>query len=175
MPGRNLISLISMIFCFLRASASRFCVSYLNLPKSMILHTGGSAFGEISTRSSPASSAICIARAGVTTPTFSPSAPIRRISGDRMRSLMRGPVSRCGGALWGLRAMVVVLHMVASVRKIVPRAAVFNRKSRRFGCQGGLNCARAGFCATDARPFPFVADSVIANATELSSVTGDLI
>jgi hypothetical protein len=39
-----------MIFCFLRASASRFCVSYLNLPKSMILQTGGTAVGEISTK-----------------------------------------------------------------------------------------------------------------------------
>ena len=52
---------------------------------------------------------MAIARAGVTTPMFSPSAPIRRISGERMRSFTRGPVSRCGGALWGLRAMVVVL------------------------------------------------------------------
>ena len=31
-PGRNFTSLTSMIFCFLRASDSRFCCSYLNLP-----------------------------------------------------------------------------------------------------------------------------------------------
>ncbi len=30
--GRILISLISMIFCFLRASLARFCAWYLNLP-----------------------------------------------------------------------------------------------------------------------------------------------
>ena len=29
-----------------------------------------------------------------------------------MRSLMRGPVSRCGGALWGRRARVVVLKLL---------------------------------------------------------------
>tara|TARA_R110000744_G_scaffold44684_1_gene99523 strand:- start:201 stop:359 length:159 start_codon:yes stop_codon:yes gene_type:complete len=52
---------------------------------------------------------MAIARAGVTTPTFSPSAPIRRISLERIFSLMRGPVSRCGGALCGLRAMMNVL------------------------------------------------------------------
>jgi hypothetical protein len=68
--------------------------------------------GEISTRSSPASSAISIARSGLTTPAFSPSAPIRRISVPRIFSLTRGPVSRCGGALCGLRAMVVVLGLL---------------------------------------------------------------
>ena len=36
----------------------------------MILQTGGLAFGEISTRSSPAISASSIARSGVTTPSF---------------------------------------------------------------------------------------------------------
>lgn len=40
-----------------------------------------------------------MALAGCTTPTFSPSAPIRRISGARIFSLTRGPVSRWGGAL----------------------------------------------------------------------------
>ena len=73
----------------------------------MILATGGVAFGEISTRSRPASSASSIALSGGTTPMFSPSAPMSRISGARMRSLTRGPVSRVGGALCGLRAMAV--------------------------------------------------------------------
>src|SRR5579885_3268546 len=44
-----------MVFCFLRASFLRFCSSYLNLPKSKILQTGGSALAATSTRSSPAS------------------------------------------------------------------------------------------------------------------------
>jgi len=51
-------------------------------------------------------------RCGVTTPTFSPSAPISRISVARMRSLTLGPVSRVGGALWGLRAMAAFLLVV---------------------------------------------------------------
>ncbi len=80
----------------------------------MILQTGGTAVGEISTRSSPASSARKRARSGDTTPMFSPFAPIRRISLPLMRSLIRGPVSRTGGALWGLRPMAVVLWVVQS-------------------------------------------------------------
>jgi hypothetical protein len=84
---------------FLRASASFFWDSYLNFPKSIILQTGGLAFGEISTKSNPASSAMIKARSGVTTPMFSPFSSIKRSSLPRMRSLMRGPVSRCGGAL----------------------------------------------------------------------------
>jgi hypothetical protein len=44
---------------------------------------------------------------------------------------MRGPVSRCGGALWGLRAMVEVLQMVVSARKIVARRASFNLIRKR--------------------------------------------
>ena len=109
MLGRNFTSFTSIVRCFFLASASRFCWSYLNLPKSMILQTGGLALGEISTRSRPTSSASAMPRAGATTPTFSPSAPMRRISGARMRVLTRGPVSRTGGALWGLRAIVVLL------------------------------------------------------------------
>ena len=105
MVGLNFTSLISIIFCFFRASASFFCVSYLYFPKSITLHTGGVAFGEISTKSSPASSASSIALVGDTTPTFPPSAPIKRISVDSIAWFIRGPVSRTGGALCGLRAM----------------------------------------------------------------------
>jgi len=72
----------------------------------MILQTGGCAFGEITTKSNPAIRANSLPRSGDTTPTFSPSAPISLISGDVTRSFARGPVSRCGGALCGLRAMV---------------------------------------------------------------------
>src|SRR5438128_304887 len=67
MLGRNLISLTSMIFCFLRASFFFFCSSYLNLPKSRILQTGGSALGATSTRSRPASAAISSASLRATT------------------------------------------------------------------------------------------------------------
>ncbi len=51
---------------------------------------------------------------------------------------MRGPVSRCGGALWGLRAMVIVLQMVVSEAKIVAWAATFNHIRRGLGGQGRL-------------------------------------
>lgn len=37
------------------------------------------------------------------------------ISGARILSLIRGPVSRCGGALCGLRAMVVFLVLLSMV------------------------------------------------------------
>ena len=57
MFGRILISLTSMTFCFFLASFFFFWASYLNFPKSRILQTGGSAFGDTSTRSRPYSSA----------------------------------------------------------------------------------------------------------------------
>src|SRR5262245_26973057 len=52
-------------------------------------HTGGTALGEISTRSSPASRAILIASYVGRTPTCEPSAPITRTSRARIRSFMR--------------------------------------------------------------------------------------
>src|SRR3974390_872806 len=68
MLGRSLISLTSITFCFLRASFFFFCSSYLNLPKSRILQTGGSAAAATSTRSSPASLAPADAAARSVTP-----------------------------------------------------------------------------------------------------------
>ncbi|EET48387.1 hypothetical protein TR2A62_1109 [Thalassobium sp. R2A62] len=35
----------------------------------------------------------------------------------RMRSLTRGPVSRAGGALCGLRAMVLILYQLSEAGK----------------------------------------------------------
>src|SRR4030065_95736 len=55
----------------------------------MIRQTGGETFGEISTRSIPASSAMRLASDIGTTPTCLPSAPIKRTDGIRMSSLMR--------------------------------------------------------------------------------------
>ena len=51
--GRSLISLISTTVCLRFASPAFFFSSYLYLPKSRILHTGGSDLGFTSTRSSP--------------------------------------------------------------------------------------------------------------------------
>jgi len=58
----------------------------------MILQTGGLAFGEISTKSNPLSSARSIAFSGVTIPTLFPSAPISLISVEVTVSLTLGPV-----------------------------------------------------------------------------------
>jgi len=66
--------------------------------------------GEISTKSKPTSSAIKSAFCGDTTPSFSPSAPINRISGLWIPSFTLGPVSREGGALCGLRAIALFLY-----------------------------------------------------------------
>src|SRR5690606_19262760 len=55
----------------------------------MILHTGGSACGWISTRSRPSSSAIDSASSRVNTPTISPSLPITRTRGTRISWLRR--------------------------------------------------------------------------------------
>src|SRR5215831_4969504 len=61
----------------------------MNFPKFMIRQTGGAAVGAISTRSSPASRAFWSASAITTTPSASPSAPIRRTSFHRIWSLTR--------------------------------------------------------------------------------------
>ena len=55
----------------------------------MILATGGDACGEISTRSSPASSAAFRASARDSIPSCSPEVPITRSSEARIASLMR--------------------------------------------------------------------------------------
>ena len=55
----------------------------------MTLATGGTAFGEISMRSSPAISAAFMASANVITPRFSPRAPITRSSGARISRFIR--------------------------------------------------------------------------------------
>src|SRR6478735_7416636 len=101
MFGRILISLISCVFCDLRARFAFFCASYLNLPTSRNLATGGSAFGDTSTRSSPSSAACSIASRVYITPRFSPSWSITRTFGLWIHSLKRGPF--IGGAWFGRR------------------------------------------------------------------------
>src|ERR1044072_6394139 len=97
MFGRILISLIACVFCDLRARLAFFWASYLYLPTSRNLQTGGSAVGETSTRSRPTSAACSIASAGSNTPRFSPFSSITRTLGTEMNSLKRGPLS--GGAV----------------------------------------------------------------------------
>src|SRR6516162_3923200 len=111
MPGRSLISLTSMIFCFLRASFFFFCSSYLYLPKSRILQTGGSAFGAISTRSRPALAAISSASLRPTTPTIWPRWSTRRTRMTPISPLIRGP-SRVGVTFKGGLAMYDLLLTV---------------------------------------------------------------
>src|SRR4029453_61619 len=70
----------------------------------MILQTGGLLFGEISTRSMPASMAILTADTVSTVPWLTPSASISWICALRISSLMRGPsLATAGGALLGRR------------------------------------------------------------------------
>src|SRR5262245_33972145 len=70
----------------------------------MILQTGGLLFGEISTRSIPASMAILMATTVSTVPLLVPSTSISWICALRMSSLVRGPsLVAAGGALLGRR------------------------------------------------------------------------
>src|ERR1700750_2965809 len=70
----------------------------------MILQTGGVTFGEISTRSMPASMAILMAVTVSMVPLLEPSTSISWICALRMSSLMRGPsLATAGGALLGRR------------------------------------------------------------------------
>src|SRR5579859_7811959 len=103
MFGRILISLISCVFWLLRARLAFFCASYLCLPTSRNLHTGGSALGETSTRLSPSSCACSIASRVYITPRFSPASSITRTLGTLMNSSNRGPLRGMGGAPSGRR------------------------------------------------------------------------
>ena len=87
--GRNHISLSSTVCCCRRCSCRRFFCLYLCLPMSMSLHTGGSASGATSTRSSPLSSATLLASLRSKKPTVSPPSPIRRTFGAVMSLLTR--------------------------------------------------------------------------------------
>src|SRR6185369_8990154 len=89
-----------MTFCFLRASLRFFWASYLNFPMSRILQTGGSALGEISTRSRPTSAAMLSASRSEVTPAIVPSSLTNRTLGTVIWALMRGP-SRDGAASIG--------------------------------------------------------------------------
>src|SRR5260370_11066469 len=115
MLGRSFISLTSIIFCFFRASFFFFCSSYLNLPKSRILHTGGSAPGAISTRSRPAFKAMVSASLRPTTPTMLPRSSTRRTFIAPISSLMRGP-SRVGVIFIGGLGMYALLSLVEHSR-----------------------------------------------------------
>jgi hypothetical protein len=70
----------------------------------MILQTGGLLFGEISTRSMPASAAILTAAAVSIVPWLVPFWSISWICALRISSLVRGPsLVAAGGALLGRR------------------------------------------------------------------------
>src|SRR5579872_3063564 len=70
----------------------------------MILQTGGLLFGEISTRSMPASAAILIASTVSVVPRLVPCWSINWICALRISSLVRGPsLVAAGGALLGRR------------------------------------------------------------------------
>ena len=68
-----------------------FCKSYLYLPISIILQTGGLAFGEISIKSKPSSLANSMALLRGKVPRFPPSLPITCTSKALILSLALGP------------------------------------------------------------------------------------
>src|SRR6266851_9231995 len=151
MLGRNLISLTSMIFCFLRASFFFFCSSYLYLPKSRILQTGGSALGATSTRSRPASDAMVSASLRPTTPTMLPRSSTRRTRRTPISSLMRGP-SRVGVKFTGGLAIYILLQWVELFRRDRVGPAR-RRRYRRLLCQSSNRFAeRKGFLLLSAEP-----------------------
>ena len=98
MFGRILISLISCVRCDFLAWLAFFCASYLKRPTSRNLATGGSAFGETSTRSRPAALRLLHRLTRVH------HAQVLALSiddadlGDWMNSLYRGP-DLTGGAM----------------------------------------------------------------------------
>src|SRR6516162_8547053 len=91
--GRRRISLSFCWWVLVFSLAFCFCWN-LNLPKSMILQTGGFSWAATSTRSSWASRAISRACEVGITPTCSPAAPISRMGVMRICSLTRVWCSR---------------------------------------------------------------------------------
>src|ERR1017187_5684545 len=134
MFGRNLISLTWVIFCFFLLSCSFFFFSNVNLPKSMILQTGGSACSAITTTSSPSARAFAMADGGSTTPSWAPSEPISRTCWKRrMNSLMgeffvggtRGPPLKNARVISSLGLGALVFRWRSGVpgeRAVVDRA-----------------------------------------------------
>src|SRR4029078_6250259 len=86
-----------------------FWLADFNLPRSRIFTTGGTALGDISTRSSPASSASSNASLMETSPRFLLSASRSWTRGTRISRLERGPSLVGAAALKGLRMVVVSL------------------------------------------------------------------
>src|SRR4030067_185211 len=98
----------------------------------MIRQTCGETFGEISTRSIPASPAMLFASGVGTTPTCLPSAPISRTDGIRISSLMRVAFSA---------AIVLILQNRNAVTRDLG-GEPFQERTRRHGTQV-LTAARA--------------------------------
>ena len=113
----------------MRASRARFCSWYWYFPKSMMRQTGGTAVGEISTRSSPFCLAIASACGGGMMPSCAPVSSITRISRTRMRSLTRTRSSRRGllskairpPTLTSLHSVDAGLELLALARDFVAR------------------------------------------------------
>ena len=86
--GLSLISFVRTIFCFFLDSLIFFDCSNRNFPKSSILHTGGLASGDTSTRSSPLLSAISRAFVMSVIPSCAPSESISLTSLTLISSLI---------------------------------------------------------------------------------------
>src|SRR5262249_27575162 len=118
--------------------------SYLNLPKSIILQTGGAARGLTSTSSSPFSSARRSASWGGMIPIFEPSAPITRTSGTPMRRPTRAlSAALVGGGLYGLG----MFFLLGLGRWLVKRA----ERNHHCNAGGPLVDAKAGIFASSRR------------------------
>src|SRR5579872_4283561 len=113
----------------------------------MILQTGGLLFGEISTRSMPASAAILIASTVSVVPRLVPCWSINWICALRISSLTRGPsLVAAGGALLGRRMgsspkllnEAVILKQYTSAGKRLAACASKPTNARHFGHAGEI-------------------------------------
>ena len=97
--GRYFISLMLLLVALRRDSLARWASSNLNLPKSMIRHTGGLALGATSTRSKSSWRAMASASGSGLIPSCTPSGSTRRTSLARIRSLIRCSLVSGAGAM----------------------------------------------------------------------------
>src|ERR1043166_2873649 len=109
----------------------------------MILQTGGLLFGEISTRSMPASMAILMAVTVSMVPLLEPSTSISWICALRISSLMRGPsLATAGGALLGRR--MGSSPGLLKEGAILKQDAATGKRTRAFGAAKPSNALHFG-------------------------------
>ena len=121
--GRKRSSFTCIICCFFLASFSFFFFSYMNLPKSIPLQTGGRALGAISTKSRLYDRAICRARS-ISAISCSSSGVMTLTFEERISSLIFGRSSLRFLLVVGLFAIIYLCNFIMVVQSLKNRSFI---------------------------------------------------